>query len=231
MNYSPEILEVHAEFNTAADKLLEEAKEYLENHQVENVEKFKLLSELGFTHTPEFEKNQVVSIERSMADLIANTIDYYSVNYTHKFIRESDVRKICAKYGLIQGPTHKYKGFIPMKNLEEISSFKMPKEEDCAYVIRKNSWKHEDVSFIDVQTYITLSQENKNRCKLVDKKDFIICAPMDDFDLVDYEVVGDKMVKKVPDPVVLCPVRMGYLIVTAWGDESQDPLVLNEKNN
>jgi len=35
----------------------------------------------------------------------------------------------------------------------------------------------------------------------------------------------------VPDPVVLYPVQMGYIIVTAWGDEASDPLVANEQMN
>lgn len=35
----------------------------------------------------------------------------------------------------------------------------------------------------------------------------------------------------IPDPVVLQPVRGGYLIVTAWGDEASDPLVVNSQNN
>lgn len=35
----------------------------------------------------------------------------------------------------------------------------------------------------------------------------------------------------VPDPVVLYPVKDGYLIVTAWGDEASDPIVVNPINN
>lgn len=33
------------------------------------------------------------------------------------------------------------------------------------------------------------------------------------------------------DPIVLCQVNHGYLIVTAWGDESNDELVANQKLN
>jgi len=36
---------------------------------------------------------------------------------------------------------------------------------------------------------------------------------------------------KVPDPVVLQPVKDGYLIVTSWGGESEDPIIINPKNN
>ena len=45
-------------------------------------------------------------------------------------------------------------------------------------------------------------------------------------------VEGYKLEKKhIPDPVVLQPVKGGYLILTAWGDEASDPLVVNEINN
>ncbi|MBK8366268.1 MAG: hypothetical protein IPL10_02335 [Bacteroidetes bacterium] len=37
--------------------------------------------------------------------------------------------------------------------------------------------------------------------------------------------------KVIPDPVVLQPVHYGFLIVTAWGDEASDDIVVNPKNN
>jgi len=33
------------------------------------------------------------------------------------------------------------------------------------------------------------------------------------------------------DPIILQRVVRGYLIVTAWGDEAADPIVVNPKNN
>ena len=36
---------------------------------------------------------------------------------------------------------------------------------------------------------------------------------------------------EIPDPVVLQEVRGGYLIITAWGDEASDPLIVNKNNN
>lgn len=43
---------------------------------------------------------------------------------------------------------------------------------------------------------------------------------------------GYKLEKKfIPDPVVLQPVKGGYLILTAWGDEASDPLVVNQNFN
>lgn len=50
----------------------------------------------------------------------------------------------------------------------------------------------------------------------------------------EFNTAADKLLeqaKEIPDPVVLYPVREGYLIVTAWGDEASDPDVVNEVNN
>lgn len=60
-----------------------------------------------------------------------------------------------------------------------------------------------------------------------------ICAPIKDMDISGLELdKGYKLIKKhIPDPVVLQPVKGGYLILTAWGDEASDPLVVNEINN
>ena len=60
-----------------------------------------------------------------------------------------------------------------------------------------------------------------------------ICAPVRDMDISGLELIeGYKLQEKfVPDPVVLQPVNGGYLILTAWGDEASDPLVVNENFN
>lgn len=62
----------------------------------------------------------------------------------------------------------------------------------------------------------------------------VICAPPDQMDMSGMEKVGHRIQKQVvlpKDPVVLKPVRGGFLIVTAWGPEASDPLVLNENHN
>ena len=61
-----------------------------------------------------------------------------------------------------------------------------------------------------------------------------IAAPVKDFDMTGAELNGTKIVN-IPDPVVLQPVffegTKHYLIVTAWGAEAADELVVNERNN
>ncbi len=230
MNYSPEIQQVHAEFNTAADKLLKEAKEYLENVQVPSEEKYDMLKEYGFTSTKEYRENHVILTERTTAKIVAETVEHYSVNYVNKFIQNGDVQHICKKYGLVCGSTQLYEGFIPKKNLEEIANFPPVREADRVWKYRRDLWVS-STEIIDLEQYLQLSREEKEKCYPITKKDLMICAPQKDFNMEGHEVKDHMIVKEVPDPVVLFPVRLGYLIVTAWGDEASDPLVLNEKQN
>lgn len=66
-----------------------------------------------------------------------------------------------------------------------------------------------------------------------------ICAPIKDFDTSQGTTLKNGFLttpsktthKVVPDPVVLQRVYDGFLIVTAWGEEASDPLVVNEINN
>lgn len=64
-----------------------------------------------------------------------------------------------------------------------------------------------------------------------------ICAPEKDIDTNSLKKNGFSFFKtyikkiEIKDPVVLQPVKGGYIIITAWGDEASDPLVLNETMN
>lgn len=60
---------------------------------------------------------------------------------------------------------------------------------------------------------------------------FQICAPLKDMDMTGHELRGNFLVKNIPDPVVLKPVKGGALIGCAWGDEASDPIVVNSINN
>jgi len=58
---------------------------------------------------------------------------------------------------------------------------------------------------------------------------FKICAPQTDFNTSGYVLQEGYIL--VYDPVVLQPVKDGYLIVTAWGKEASDEIVVNQNHN
>lgn len=60
---------------------------------------------------------------------------------------------------------------------------------------------------------------------------FMIAAPPQDFEV--NTMIGDHMqgAKLVHDPIVLYPVRRGFLIISKWGLEASDEAVINEQHN
>jgi hypothetical protein len=63
------------------------------------------------------------------------------------------------------------------------------------------------------------------------QKPFSICAPEKDFDMRNLIRSGHKLELHIPDPIVLQPVKGGYLVVSKWGLEASDELVVNQKMN
>jgi len=86
--------------------------------------------------------------------------------------------------------------------------------------------------------YMRYPADEKEKIKAQEKveleaRPYMICAPSQDFHTRGYEL--RQGARLVWDPVVLQPVDRngikGYLIVTAWGDEASDPIVVNEISN
>ena len=73
------------------------------------------------------------------------------------------------------------------------------------------------------------------RYKRYSKSELLICAPKKDMDLKGLSKIGSIFTSMttvtVPDPVVLQPVKGGYLILAAWGEEASDEIVVNPIEN
>lgn len=91
------------------------------------------------------------------------------------------------------------------------------------------NWKRSDELFSAMGGYVEQFEISNN------EKGLFICAPKKDMDLKGLQKLGAIFTSfttvNVPDPVVLQPVRGGYLIVAAWGDEASDEIVVNQKMN
>lgn len=260
--YPKEVLEIHNEFEIAADKLLEQANNIIEEAKSKDVTKVARLEALGFKQA-----NQVTELKPllKLAELSKEQVElvnYYKREYPfNKFITEEQVKEICDKYNLVCGDVIRFKGFVPEKNLKEIEKFKLKNKDLCIYGF---CWGRGIRSNEAIKKYITFDQYNylvkndlfkgdgkgdltkdDNWCesivfgfpgKYFDRitlQKLQICAPVKDMDISGLELKeGYKLEKKfIPDPVVLQPVKGGYLILTAWGDEASDPIVINEINN
>jgi len=257
--YPKAIQEIHTAFICAGEQLLQEAKKILETTDERQIAKANLLSSLGFNMSSDVKKAKPIIEAGARAKEVSRLIMEWQFQYpNHKFITTEMVTKICEKYGLICGPVGRYTGFVPAKNLADISNFE------------KTVFKHREHRLGDIVDLTEAKFNNKDAVRAeypdlmvpadrlevdrlysryktrylsmvwgktttINVPNLAICAPEKDMNLKGLKKKGKFFTlittRHIPDPVVLKPVFGGYLIVTAWGDEASDPLVVNERNN
>lgn len=126
MNNYPKVVEqIHNEFNTAGEKLLQESLEIIEQCNQRDLRKGELLNSIGFVSSQQsgfFHKTIETAKE---AQTMASIVETYRRQFpSNKFIRHEDVVIINNKYNLKLGCIEDYIGFVPEKNLNEIHAFK-----------------------------------------------------------------------------------------------------------
>jgi hypothetical protein len=184
--------------------------------------------------------------------LITNNKDRYPL---YKFITYDKVIELCKKYNLAFGIVGNYTGEIPKKCINQIKDYmnnaKTPRMS-YYYVTGLETYrdasriKDAKIAFSRFRVYedrfsqyntpkiikqtigedASAQLENLSDIELQVKNDLLICAPISEMSVDDFKVT-----KHIPDPVVLAKCEGGFLIVTAWGVEASDPIVVNEINN
>lgn len=114
----------------------------------------------------------------------------------------------------------------------------LTEKDDKEFVLNKYLQEHEYIyintpsrtQYLGSSGYVKLVnrelyKENNFRKQYNIQLNLQICAPLKDMDTTDLIIEqGYKLTKKhIPDPVVLQPVKGGYLIITMWADETFDP--------
>lgn len=195
--------------------------------------------------------------QNNQKENLIKAINYFSFKYpTYKFITEESVKKICQKYNLVYSTIDRYIGTVPEKNLKHIEDFKIFEEDECFYIKLANNYGRvlnfqfiDNLEFNEIQK---LKKENYDDYRRKYRREYTItidndldiekcpleiAAPIKDFNTAGMEVKDYKLSSKIeiPDPIVLKPVLFNkqkfYLIVTAWGDEASDELIVNSRNN
>lgn len=209
--------QIHSEFFTAGDKLVKAAKAIIAKGILEASNAPKLI-ELGFIHCQEVKKYKAVEDLRKSGLLAEKYSQAYPLN---KFITRKQVDKICKKYKLLLGGVELYMGSIPVKSMQDIISFKVKDEdlEESFFGLGILTW-----TFISGRPEINKSEPKDNKIRTMS-----ICAPKTMMNMEGQKVVGNEIVPK--DPIVLHPVKGGFLIVAVWGNESNDEIVVNNKMN
>lgn len=252
------IKRIHRDFDTEVDRLLKQAK--ISRPQIDidsNLEyKASRLSRLGFVNAQEVQKmdelnkrSKQLQEEQLEKDKLIETINYFSFKYpNYKFITREGIIKICKKYGLVYSNVENYIGNVPEKNIQHIENFKIDDVDKVYEISRDWSYTRFLASFKEVSKLkelssvcgrsesITIRGNFISDCRLANynpAKPLLIAANVKDFKKgmvsVNYQL------QDVPDPVVFHRVwhnhKEYYLIVTAWGDEASDELVVNQKWN
>lgn len=260
MNTKQAIEKIHAEFFSSADELLMGAEKILNSVTVKNKgERLINIGFKKSREAVEYldAKNKVESTN----ELVETINHYKREYPLNKFITEGQVESICKRYGLVMGDVSDYTGFVPENKLAEIESFRLKEKcliADNGMVFENAEVRGDGFGYCHIfkigetdRFNYAFQSNDGTRFYAGDDRNifgyrsmgfhvgfsivsgsFKICAPLKDFDIEGKEVKGFKLFKKpVPDPVVLCPVKKGYLIVAAWGDEASDPDVVNGINN
>lgn len=237
------IEQIHSEFDSASERLLREAKTIL-SKPLED-EKANKLEKLGFRSASAVKKADAHRTLAKQNSEVMKLVEYYNIHYpNNKFITAEIVKEICKKYNLVCATVDRYIGDVPMKNVLEMERFVLRQEDK-----KKNSrWedhiRYERFGMINqfsgglgllggipqYQPKLPTAEEiNRMKSEVYyTTPSFEICAPEKDFNTYGMTKMGHKL---IPDPIVLQPVSGGYLIVTKWGLEGDDPALLNEKHN
>lgn len=127
------ITEIHNEFDSAGDRLLEQAKAILNKTLPDKTaleEKAEKLRKLGFINSSPVLEVAALKGERDSHNALlietkkeAELILYYKQAYPfQKFLTENELERICDKYKLVSAPVASYIKDVPEKNLEEIAN-------------------------------------------------------------------------------------------------------------
>lgn len=139
------IKEIHNEFDTAPERILQQALSIISDAQNSKIsleseieDKAIRLKNLGFVKNGLVDKLEKIEERNRQKDLIINMemkmaegIKYYAQTYPFlKFLPISELDRICDKYGLVYAPVKHYKMPVPDKNLQEIENAQPLKSSD-----------------------------------------------------------------------------------------------------
>lgn len=236
--------EIHMEFNNAGEELIQRAKEIINGPSREAVDKADRLSKLGFSSCKDVVSTYGKRMEIRKVEEVSKAMEYFYTRYPkYKFVTSEIVNSICAKYNLVLGPSNKYTGDIPEKNLRQIEEFFKEESELNTYYWERHPGGY-NMHRIDKAHYEARKAADRTSGprsafgplqSVVGKgnQSLKIVAPLKDMNSEGMKLVNNQLVPK--DPVVLCPASYNgsiyYCIVTAWGEEAADELVVNQVNN
>jgi hypothetical protein len=237
--------QIHAEFDSASDLILEKAVQNRKVIDLQTVAKAKIanrIKALGFSNSKDVLSYREIKQKQFEADLPI----YYREKYPFlKFITEEQLNRICYKYNLVYSPVSNYTGDVPLKNLNEIEQAKISKDDFVECPIKpaivdemENKIEIEKRTTNNIDRLIPLLEKLKivndtHYKELIEydirRSSLFIAAP--EYLFKESKRKGNELISENPDPIVFKFVKGGVLIISKWGDEANDPeLVIPELN-
>lgn len=151
--------EIHAEFDSAQDRLYQYAMEVINECSSKNFNKAELLNKHGFTSNKLVVDYNLLQTKKNVSEKQAELIQYYKNAYPFlKFITEEELDRICDKYGLVYAPVSNYKMPVPDKNLQDIDDAQSLNSNDVLGGITTykfvNPYSHQWEDFKAVSDYL-----------------------------------------------------------------------------
>lgn len=148
---------IHAEIDSAQDRILNEANEILSSKNEKVLTQAERLRKIGFKKTPLAKEGEIQRSKKEVAEEIAERVTYYLRTYPFlKFITEEEMDRICEKWGLVYAPVSNYTKDVPEKNLQDIERAQELRPEDVAddrvilTLNKKDSWHTSPREIVDM---------------------------------------------------------------------------------
>lgn len=213
-------------------------KERLYLIQSENEEKKSLVEAINYFSQkyPQYKFITEKSVKKICAkyNLIYGSVDKYIGEVPEENLRHIENFKIQEMDECFE-KSHSFGGFGGFQGSKKIVSFKEYQEYTTPLYLPEiyTDVRGNDIYFNHMRRQQLDSMQERVRFS---KLPLEIAAPVKDFDTNGMELKDFRLSKiEIPDPVVLKPVfykgEKHFLIVTAWGKEASDELVVNQINN
>lgn len=254
------IEEIHSAFDSAPDRLLKEANNAIKRINLKGKQKADALKAAGFTGSELVQKIQILEKQLHVHEEKANFIEHYKRTYPfQKFLTEKELDKICNKYGLIYAPISRYKKTVPDKNLQDIRNAKALSSVDFpenTFTITQFTYRYSQADeikefkkkykgkmgefpkkFLDGSTW-PIFDDGSIRLyvdvRIIERSNSLfIAAPKSHFNLkgLKKSKLGFFTFKDIKDPIVFRYVKGGIQVLTKWGDEAEDEMLINPLDN
>jgi hypothetical protein len=119
--------QIHAEFDSAQDRLLSHYEDILNKKSISNQvkNKYENLKSLGFIKSETVTQVDSIKDEIAPSEKKASLIQYFKTKYPfEKFVTVEELERICKKYNLIHAPVQYYIKDVPEKNVLEMKNCK-----------------------------------------------------------------------------------------------------------